>query len=127
MFNWLETMRNVITETQAKDEENNEECGLRNEMDYWKHRYYKLNSIDEQLKSPHNMIVSKLLEFCINLSTHLNQERIDKTIRENLKPISSAKNEFEDKQKDFKDLENDLNRFLTEAKNNDKYLSQLER
>lgn len=57
MFNWLETMNKVINESQPKDEENNEECGLRNEMDYWKHRYYKLNSIDEQLKSPRNMMV----------------------------------------------------------------------
>jgi len=38
MSNWLDTMNLVINESQDKDEENNEECGLRNEMDYWKHR-----------------------------------------------------------------------------------------
>mmetsp|Transcript_9518 Transcript_9518/g.20853 ORF Transcript_9518/g.20853 Transcript_9518/m.20853 type:complete len:91 (+) Transcript_9518:491-763(+) len=33
MFNWLETMKKVIHEAQDKDEENHEDCGLRNEMD----------------------------------------------------------------------------------------------
>ena len=34
-----------------------ERCGLRNEMDFWKHRYYKLNSIDEQLNSVNNKLI----------------------------------------------------------------------
>jgi len=33
MISWLDTMKKVINEKQAKDEEINEECGLRNEMD----------------------------------------------------------------------------------------------
>jgi len=33
MINWLDTMRKVINEKQTKDEEINEDCGLRNEMD----------------------------------------------------------------------------------------------
>jgi len=33
MIHWLDTMKKVINEKQAKDEEVNEECGLRNEMD----------------------------------------------------------------------------------------------
>lgn len=79
MNNWVDTMKRVIKESQAKDEETNEECGLRNEMDYWKHRYYKLNSIDEQLKSALNSSVIGLLEFFINLSTHMSsQEKLDK-------------------------------------------------
>jgi len=36
MFNWLEIMKRVTKEKQQVDEENSEECGLRNEMDYWK-------------------------------------------------------------------------------------------
>jgi len=55
-------------------------------------------------------MVYKLLEFLINLSTHLNQERIEKGVRESLKVISSAKNDFEEKQKEFKEYENELNR-----------------
>lgn len=36
---WLKTMRNVIDDRQKHDEEvNDERVGLRNEMDYWKHR-----------------------------------------------------------------------------------------
>lgn len=120
MINWLETMNDVIKEIQPKDEEYNETCGLRSEMDYWKYRYYKLNSIDEQLKSSNNMTVYKLLEFLINLSTHINQERMDKSVKEHLKPFANNKNDFEEKQKEFKELENELNRYLTEAKNNDK-------
>jgi len=54
---WLRTMRTVIDDRQKQDEENDERCGLRNEMDYWKHRYYKLNSIDEQLNSPNNKLI----------------------------------------------------------------------
>lgn len=61
-----------------------------------------------------------LLEFLINLSAHINQERIDKTAKETLKNISSYKTDFEDRQKEYRNNENDLNRFLTEAKNNDK-------
>lgn len=30
---WLRTMRAVIDDRQPYDEENNEDCGLRNEMD----------------------------------------------------------------------------------------------
>lgn len=127
MNTWLNRMKDVSEENQSKDEENNEECGLRNEMDYWKHRYYKLNSIDEQLKSDDNQMVYKLLEFFINLSTHMNQERISNNLKEALKDISASKTELEDKQKEFKSFENELNRYLTEAKNNDKYLSQLDR
>ena len=33
---WLRTMTGVIEDRQKHDEELNEECGLRNEMDYWK-------------------------------------------------------------------------------------------
>jgi len=51
-----------------------------------------------------------MLEFLINLSTMLNQERIEKSVRDALKVISSAKNDFEEKQKEFKELENELNR-----------------
>jgi len=54
---WLSTMRAVIDERQKQDEENDERCGLRNEMDFWKHRYYKLNSIDEQLNSVNNKLI----------------------------------------------------------------------
>jgi flagellar capping protein FliD len=54
------------------------------------------------------------------LSAHINQERIDKSAKETLKNISSYKTDFEDRQKEYRNNENDLNRFLTEAKNNDK-------
>jgi len=58
-----------------------------------------------------NSSVIGLLEFFINLSTHMSsQERLDKTIKETIKEISKHKQEFEDLQKEFKELENELNR-----------------
>lgn len=70
-----------------------------------------MNSIDEQLKSNLNSSVIGLLEFFINLSTHMSsQEKLDRNIREIIKYISNHKQEFEDLQKEFKELENELNR-----------------
>jgi len=56
------------------------------------------------------MDVNKMLEFLINLSTMLIQENIEKQLKDSLKSITSAKNDFEEKQKEFKELENELNR-----------------
>lgn len=128
---WLKTMRNVIDDRQKPDEEiNDERVGLRNEMDYWKHRYYKLNSIDEQLSSPANRLIYNMLEFFITLSSSLSQDSSSskhKQLERIQKQIQTYKPDYESKQKDYKELENELNRYLTEAKNNDKYLMQLER
>jgi chromosome segregation ATPase len=121
---WLKTMRNVIDDRQKHDEEvNDERVGLRNEMDYWKHRYYKLNSIDEQLNSPNNKLIYNMLEFFITLSSSLSQDSSSskhKQLDRIQKQIQTYKPDFESKQKDYKELENELNRYLTEAKNNDK-------
>jgi cell division protein FtsX len=72
-----------------------------------------------------------MLEFFITLSSSLSQESSSsksKNVLEKIqKQIQIYKADFESKQKDYKELENELNRFLTEAKNNDKYLMQLER
>jgi len=71
-----------------------------------------------------------MLEFFITLSSSLSQDSSSskhKQLDRIQKQIQTYKPDFESKQKDYKELENELNRYLTEAKNNDKYLMQLER
>lgn len=111
---WLKTMRNVIDDRQKHEEEiNTESVGLRNEMDYWKYRYYKLNSIDEQLSSTTNKLIYNMLEFFITLSSSLSQDSSSskhKQLDKIQKAIQQFKPDFESKQKDYKELENELNR-----------------
>jgi len=63
-----------------------------------------------------------MLEFFITLSSSLSQDSSsrNKTLEKIQKNIQTYKPDFESKQKDYKELENELNRYLTEAKNNDK-------
>ena len=63
-----------------------------------------------------------MLEFFITLSSSLSQDSSsrNKPVEKIQKNIQTYKPDFESKQKDYKELENDLNRYLTEAKNNDK-------